>query len=340
MTQIDMVPVRSLRTAIEKLLSGVSLSSLRKSSIRLTESYRGGSAGGSPIQNEMDRLAYVAARLPATHAATRSVLRELASRCPDVSVGSLLELGAGPSPGLWAASEVFSNLSCASHVEVDPGMADISRRLLADVPGGFGVDSTWFERNLTDGFSYESHDLVLLGYVLGELPDSTRERVVDEAWSTAKEAVVIIEPGTPGGASRVIAARTRLLARGGIIAAPCPHGGPCPLPTDDWCHFGSRVNRSREHRLLKGGSLPFEDEKFAYVVMVRESANQCSARVLRRPTIEPRRVELRLCGVNGLRRELVTRRQRESYREARKTRWGDTWESRNDIDPATIPPSR
>ncbi len=272
-----------------------------------------------------DRLAYVAARLPSTFEATRAVLGELRRRAPGLQAGSLLELGAGPAPGLWAAGRHFPELSRATHVEIDAGMAETGRRLLEAGQFGARVESTWFPHDAARTRELGKHDLVLVGYVLGELSESARDELVAGAWDVTAGGLVVIEPGTPAGAARVIRARAHLIERGAGVAAPCPHAGPCPLAADDWCHFGARVNRSSLQRRLKGGLLAYEDEKYSYIAVTREAADPCAARVLRRPVAETRRVSLRLCAAGGLRRELVTRRERERYRAARKTRWGDGW---------------
>ena len=41
---------------------------------------------------------------------------------------------------------------------------------------------------------------------------------------------------------------------------------------DDWCHFSQRLARSRDHMLLKDASVPFEDERYSYVVATRAEA--------------------------------------------------------------------
>ncbi len=317
----------ALRQVVDRLLDGVSFAELRRSSERLSAAYREGRPGGAlRMTTRHDRLAYVAARLPSTFEATRAVFGELCRRAPGLRVESLLELGAGPAPGLWAAGLHFSELSRATHVERDGDMAEVGRLLLEAGRFGASVESTWCVHDVERTRELGEHDLVLAGYVLGELSESARESLVDAAWDVAVVALVIVEPGTPAGAARVQRARARLVDRGAEVAAPCPHAGACPLAADDWCHFGARVNRSSLQRRLKGGSLGYEDEKFSYVAVTRGNADPCAARVLRRPRREPRRVALRLCTADGLREELVTRREGERYRAVRKTGWGDGWE--------------
>ena len=317
----------ALREAVDRLLDGVSFAELRRSSERLSAAYREGRPGGAlRMTTRHDRLAYAAARLPSTFEATRAVFGELCRRAPGLRVGSLLELGAGPAPGLWAAGRYFPDLTRATHVELDGDMADVGRRLLEAGRFGASVESTWCVHDVERTRELGKHDLVLVGYVLGELSESARASLVDAAWDVTVGALVIVEPGTPAGAARVQRARGRLIERGADMAAPCPHAEACPLASDDWCHFGARVNRSSLQRRLKGGSLGYEDEKFSYVAVTRGNADPCAARVLRRPRREPRRVALRLCTADGLREELVTRREGERYRAARKTRWGNGWE--------------
>ena len=313
----------SLRQAVDRLLDGVSFAELRRSSDRLSAAYRAGGPGGaSPISTAHDRLAYLAARLPSTFEATRTALGELRRRAAGLRVESLLELGAGPAPGLWAAAQHFPELTRAAHVESDAGTVEMGRRLLAAGHFDAHVESTWFLRDAGRTRGIGEHDLVLAGYVLGELPERARDGFIDAAWGVTAAALVIVEPGTPAGAARVIRARARLVEAGAHVAAPCPHDDACPLASDDWCHFGVRVNRSSVHRRLKGGSLGHEDEKFSYVAVTRGNADPSAARVLRRPRREPRRVSLRLCTADGLRQELVTRGQGERYRAARKVGWG------------------
>ena len=325
MRETDAQPGLALRSAIDGLLEDASTAELKRAAARLAAAYRQAGSAVRPVASQADRLAYLAARLPSTFEASRAVLAELRRRAPTLRAESLLELGAGPAPGLWAARPAFPELMRATHVEIDPAMAELGRRLLAAGPAGAGIRGVWCEHDVGRAREAGSHDLVLLGYLLGEMPAAAGDRAIDAAWEVAAGALVVIEPGTPAGAARVLRARERLVERGARVAAPCPHGGACPLAADDWCHFGVRVSRSSLQRRLKDGRLAYEDEKYAYVALTRAEPDACLGRVLRRPTAEPRRRRLRLCTVAGVREELVTRREGARYRAARKIRWGEGW---------------
>ena len=93
----------------------------------------------------------------------------------------------------------------------------------------------------------------------------------------------------------------------------------------DWCHFAVRVPRTRRHRQLKGGSLGYEDEKFAYLVASKGSGeSRPQARVLRHPRVEKGRITLTLCTAEDAVRKVITRRE-ASWHAARKAEWGDGW---------------
>src|ERR1044071_9630295 len=102
------------------------------------------------------------------------------------------------------------------------------------------------------------------------------------------------------------------------MAAPCPAAMPCPALPPDWCHFGARVERSSLHRRVKGGELGYEDEKFSYVALTRSAAETGGVRVVRRPQHQPGLIVLETCTTAGLRTERVGKRDKESFRKARK----------------------
>jgi ribosomal protein RSM22 (predicted rRNA methylase) len=93
----------------------------------------------------------------------------------------------------------------------------------------------------------------------------------------------------------------------------------------DWCHFAARVSRSSLHRQVKGGSLPYEDEKYSYVAATRVPVpTEPPARIVRKPQLRKGQVLLDLCTSDeGLVRDTVTKRHGERYRAARDANWGD-----------------
>jgi ribosomal protein RSM22 (predicted rRNA methylase) len=136
--------------------------------------------------------------------------------------------------------------------------------------------------------------------------------------------LVLIEPGTPEGFARIRAARAALLAAGGHAAAPCTHDRACPLTGADWCHFSQRLARSRDHLIAKGASVPYEDERYAYVAVSRAPvAHGQHARIVK-PRIEAKPgITLPLCEGAGLRNAFIARRDRHAFRAVRRKDWGD-----------------
>jgi ribosomal protein RSM22 (predicted rRNA methylase) len=103
-----------------------------------------------------------------------------------------------------------------------------------------------------------------------------------------------------------------------------PHAAPCPIVAPDWCHFSRRVARSRLHRLAKDGDVPWEDEKFIYLAASRTGDPHPMARVLARPRVASGAIRLKLCNPTGQLEEwLVTKRQGDAFKVARRIDWGD-----------------
>ena len=320
-----------LHTAIDASVAGVPLRALREAAARLTGAYRDPTGQMSAYLqrlSDIDRLAYVTTRMPSTYASIRAVLLELDERCPALDVVNLLDVGSGPGTGLWATGSVFAQLARATLVEPAAGMRELGGRLLNGASIRERVSVTWEPTTAEHLEAASAFDVVLAAYVASELTPSTLEPLVDTMWDACRGAVVLVEPGSPAGFDRVIAARARLTARGATIVAPCPHARVCPLVGEhaDWCHFAARLNRTSLQRRLKGGTLSYEDEPYSYVIATRELGAPAASRVIRRPRTRTGQVLVRVCNVDGVRDETITRRQREIYRRARRLRWGDSWD--------------
>jgi ribosomal protein RSM22 (predicted rRNA methylase) len=310
-----------LRAGIDTLVDEHDRARLEAAATRLSETYRAGGSGASRVaRTREDVAAYVAYRAPATYAAAIAVLRRVAVHLPGWQPRSVLDVGAGPGVASWAAAAVWPGIERFTLVEAESEMIAVGKRLgAAALPG-----ARWVHGDVS--VEVENADLVLASYLLGELDECDAEACASRLWSRADGTVALIEPGTPAGYRRVIAARAQVVAAGGMTVAPCPHDAACPLAGDDWCHFATRLPRSDAHRAVKGVSRGFEDEKFSYAVLSREPVTRAAARIIRPPLIRSGHVYLDTCEAGGVARRIVTRRDASAYRAARKAGWGDALE--------------
>lgn len=299
----------------------------------LSEHYAQGRS--SAADDAVVHAAYLGARLPATFAAVAATLDMLPSSRLD-AVQSLLDLGAGPGTASLAAASRCPHLSRVVQVDRSAALLAIGNRLAAAsaVAPPLAITQAVADVSRGSGRATWPHaDLVLASYVLAELSPAQQATVVDDALRVTGQFLVIVEPGTPAGFARIHAARRRCLAAGLPVAAPCSHAGVCPMhATDDWCHFAVRVPRSRRHRQVKGGTLGYEDEKFACLVVDvgGGAALPQGARVLRHPRVEKGQVGLEICTPDRPTRITVTRRD-AAYRAARKVDWGGSWPAAPDV---------
>jgi ribosomal protein RSM22 (predicted rRNA methylase) len=313
-----------LRSSLDAALSRAGLREATDTVERLIEAYRSGQPAPAPILSTMDdALAYAGYRMPATFSAVAAALRQVAIAVPDLDPRTLVDLGGGTGAAAWAAVEQYPRLDRVLVLDQVSVALSLGRELA--IPSRLHTIAEWRESSF-DAADLEPADLVTLSYVLGELPEAERAALVRRA-AAAAGALLVVEPGTPAGYERILAARSAMLDSGLSLVAPCPHQGACPMiPGKDWCHFSVRVNRSSVHRRLKAAELGYEDEKFSYVAAIRRAAPALPARVLRRPHLGKGLVSLYLCTpTDGLARTVVSKRQGPVYRAARDVAWGDPW---------------
>ncbi|MFJ1619209.1 small ribosomal subunit Rsm22 family protein [Streptomyces sp. NPDC088190] len=315
-----------LRATLAGLLDGLPPKQAAQAVDRLIANYRGTTPTDAPVlRDRSDVAAYAAYRMPATFEAVRSALAALREAAPDWAPATHTDVGGGTGAASWAVAGAWAGPRTTVLDWAEPALA-LGRELagLSGIPGLTAAE--WRRARIGAGLELAPTDLITVSYVLKELTADVRTALVDTA-AAAAQAVVVVEPGTPDGYTRIIEARDRLIAAGLSVAAPCPHDEACPIePGTDWCHFSARVSRSSLHRQVKGGSLPYEDEKFSYVVATRFAVQPVGARVIRKPQIRKGQVLLDLCTRDeALRRATVTKRHGELYRAARDVAWGDEW---------------
>jgi ribosomal protein RSM22 (predicted rRNA methylase) len=314
------LPLR-LQDAIEEQVSKIKVGQLKRAAADLSKRYRNRKPD-QLVSTDEDRLAYAAVRMPATFAAARAVFAEIHRLAPDMSVKSLLDLGAGPGTAAWAAVDVFEDLSQITLVERDSGMIRLGKTLAGEheVLRSAG----WQISNLEDLTELPAHDLIVCSYSLGEIGGAAG--ILRIAWRATEHAIAIIEPGTMKGFELIREMRNQLINAGGQIIAPCPHQQACPMQGADWCHFSQRFDRSSLHRLIKSGALSYEDEKYSYIAASKSSVNPVKARVIRHPLRHSGHTRIRLCTTEQLQNIIVTRRDKVIWKRARKVGWGDDWE--------------
>ncbi len=310
-----------LKAALNAKLQGFSRTDAAQRSQKISNTYRTGGGSGT-IKSEADALAYALARMPATYAAVTASLNALAEIAPDFAPETLLDVGAGPGTASWAAAEAFSSLQDFTLLDANATLSRLALELARDstrladcryLPGDAGA-------NLAEA---SQADLVVASYIIGELGESDQRKLVDAMWAKARHALVVIEPGTPAGYSRIIALRQQLITAGAHVAAPCPHEKPCPLAAPDWCHFSQRLPRSQAHRQIKGADVPFEDERFIYMALTRTPPAARASRVLAPPDVGKAEITAKLCTEDSVALARVPRRDKAAYADARRWRWGD-----------------
>ena len=308
------------RNITEELAADIPVKKLISAANAISERYRSEAASGKTlITNDTEAAAYAIVRMPATIGSSGSAMQYAANRFDD-EITSVLDIGAGTGACSWAAAEIFPDIEKITCLEREKSMIDFGRKLMEKAE--FPFDCEWKSCDITNGFNLKA-DLVTASYVLNEMPAAMQEKLVSAMWGATEKMMIVIEPGTPKGFKNILRIRKQLIDKGARILAPCPHGNICPLPEDDWCHFTSRISRTKLHKQLKGGDVPYEDEKYCFIAAVRGEYEPCSARILRHPKIESGKITLKLCTADGISEKIVTKKDGVLFKKARKSDCGD-----------------
>ncbi len=316
----------ALEAAIAQRLHGASRADLASRAARISEHYRAQGPSSAVVKARADADAYALSRLPATFAAVDAAFTAIGERAPDFAPSSVLDVGAGPGGASWAAVEHWPEVAAVSLLDSNQAFLDLALTLAKASDHPALVASKPVVADFVSlGTDAEPADLVVASYALAEVEQARAVEVARRLWSLARGVLVVVEPGTPAGFERVAAVRAALVEAGGAVVAPCPHSGACPVQSPAWCHFGRRLPRSRDHRLVKGASAPFEDEKFAYVALARPGLRAVGRgeRVMSTPRINKIEAAYRACAPEGLVDRRVSRRERERFARARRLDWGD-----------------
>lgn len=314
-----------LRAALNRTLEGVPRKGLAERAARTSQAYRAGQPSSGVIREADDALAYALTRLPATFAACATVLTEAARMAPGFAPKTLLDAGAGTGAASWAAAAVWPGLSGVTWLDSSPTFLALAAQLAVDGPVALQTPDAR-RADITVEGPWPKADLVVASYALAEIAADRQTSTVTELWNVCDGLLVLIEPGTPAGYARILAARRLLIGAGAAVLAPCPHEAACPVVGEDWCHFSVRLPRSRDHRLAKGAEVPFEDERFSYLIAARPGVATAlqAPRILAPPRIGKPGIALKLCGLDGqVEHRLIPKRDKPAYALARRLGWGD-----------------
>ncbi|MBP3917992.1 MAG: methyltransferase domain-containing protein [Clostridia bacterium] len=325
----------SCRQTIEELVmtSGYTPAALSEAVRRMSALYKESSGRDIRLITKKEEvLAYAVTRMPATFGAVYTALSETLSALSEndrASIHTVLDLGAGTGAASLAAAalsaEFLPNITSITAVEREAEMLALGKQLTAALPFVHWENKDAITALNTYAKEGRTFDLIIASYMTNELSERSRSMILPLLMQTANTCLLLTEPGTKIGAAILRRTRQTLISLGASVCAPCPGSMVCPMTEEsgDWCHFTCRVARSKLHKQLKGGDVPYEDEKFSYLGISMKPALPCHARILRHPQKDPGRISLVLCTQNGMEQVSVTKKDKPYFTMARKASCGD-----------------
>ena len=187
--------------------------------------------GNSLLSSEKDVVAYANARMPATYPAVYTAFSKGLDYINVEEIKTLIDIGAGTGAATWAINESI-RLEKITCVEKEKNMLEFGKNLMQ----GSKLEEivSWKEQDLTNKKLEEKADLIVASYMLNEIEESKKIKILENLWNNANELLFIIEPGTPENYKNILKYRDYIIQNGGYILAPCPHQNKCELPIDDW----------------------------------------------------------------------------------------------------------
>lgn len=312
---------QALHLALDNEIKEIKRETMINDAQSISIRYRTQSGKGERLlTKDSEAVAYAASRMPATFGAVSFALEQSLknSKC---CIKSLLDVGAGTGAVTWAVDQQI-NLESITCLERENAMRKIGKSMMQY--GGDNLkNAKWISHDLIKDKISQSGDLVVASYVLNEMTNENRIKVSKELWNATNKMLLIIEPGTPVGFENLMNVRKELIECGAKIVAPCVHMGDCEKKLDDWCHFSCRVGRTKLHKDLKGGEVPYEDEKFIYMAFTKEEYELPKGRVLRHPQVRKGHIILEVCTNEGIKEVKLSKKDGLVYKKARKIKTGE-----------------
>lgn len=304
-----------IRNKIEKEADKYGISELKKAAARLSDKYRKAERKENAdfVTDDIEAVVYSITRMPATFGAVSKVFSYIKEIIPTDDICTFLDVGAGTGSACLAANSIFENDLKITCLEKNKYMRKYGEKFSSEKY--LNADILSYESN-------EKYDMIISSYMLNELNPDDFKKIIRKLWSMTGKILAITEPGTPAGYEIIKKSREILLNENAHIISPCVHENECVLSDNDWCHFTSRISRTKLHKALKDGDVPYEDEKFSYVAFSKNEVSHKGSRILRHPYIEKGKITLNLCTENEIKNIVVTKKNTE-FKAARKAECGD-----------------
>lgn len=310
-----------IRNYIENELNDISRSELETNAKNISLNYRNNEGKGKTLlKSDKEAIAYAIARMPATFGAVYNSLKHTLE-IYNPNINSLADIGAGTGAASIAANELL-NLEKIECFEREAAMRVVGSKIFNNYDI-LGEKTIWKEYNVNTDEMKNKYDLIISSYMINEIKDIERDAVIEKLWNATEKLLLIVEPGTMQGYKNIIHAKQKLIELGAKIIAPCMSKN-CKLSKDDWCNFSCRVQRTKMHKDLKGGNVPYEDEKYIYIAVSREEVErQGKDRILRHPMIYSGYVKLKVCTKEEIKEITVSKKDKDKFKIARKAEAGD-----------------
>ena len=310
----------------ENQLNGIPLSQLKQCIEDISNHYRENKF--FIIKSKLYALAYALVRLPATGAALSYVLSQAPSSLFE-KIENVIDLGSGPGTFLSLTS-FFPELQALHLVEKNPHFISFLQELIKDEKGAHLHQKDFLSLDYQKMLSSKKPSAILASYSLGEIP-ANQHPFLERLFQSGADLLIFVEPGTPKGFQTLNGVRKFFLNSKTdttySIVAPCSHHDKCPLEgfgSEKWCHFPVRLQRTKYHRFLKGGTLGYEDEKISYLILSKENHVPIGKRILGKPRISKGSIDLELCIPQEVER-LKLLPSNPDYKKGKKLSWGDLY---------------
>lgn len=305
-----MILPEDIREKIAMLFEGQTKNSLVETRKKLTNKYKTSQAvNKSVFDSKQDSAVYAISRMPATFAVLHTLLSDLIKQGKLEDVLSVIDIGSGTGAGFFACRDLFD--AEISLFERDKNMIHVFEQFET------GVEVSRFDL-IKDNIEKKA-ELVMSSYVFSELSEEGRMMGLKKMLDASNRYVLLVDTGTPRTYENFMKLKKFVAELGYFVSAPCM-SQKCGLK-NDYCQFYTRVDRSGLMKLAKNAELPYEDEKYFYLLIDKKAIDyqhKDEQRVIFRPKIAGNFVELKLCTESGVLTKNVTKKEKELFKKAKK----------------------